>query len=34
MLSLEVKPWGNEDADLILTNSKRVINRAWALLED
>ena len=34
VLSLEVKPWGNEDADLILTNSKRVINRAWALLED
>lgn len=34
VLSLEVKPWADEDADLILANSKRVINRAWALLED
>jgi sugar phosphate isomerase/epimerase len=34
VLSFEVKPWGDEDADIILTNTKRVINRAWALLED
>lgn len=31
VLSLEVKPWGDEDDDLILANTKRVINRAWAL---
>lgn len=34
VLSLEVKPWGDEEEDLILANTKRVINRAWALLED
>lgn len=34
VLSLEVKPWKDEDADLVLANTKRVINRAWALLED
>lgn len=34
VLSMEVKPWGDEDGDLILANTKRVINRAWALLED
>ncbi|KSV57588.1 sugar phosphate isomerase/epimerase family protein [Acetivibrio ethanolgignens] len=34
VLSLEVKPWGDEDGDIILANTKRVINRAWALLED
>lgn len=34
VLSLEVKPWADEDEDIILTNTKRVINRAWALLED
>lgn len=34
VLSLEVKPWKDEDAGIILTNTKRVINRAWALLED
>jgi sugar phosphate isomerase/epimerase len=34
VLSFEVKPWGDEDAEIILTNTKRVINRAWALLED
>jgi sugar phosphate isomerase/epimerase len=31
MLSFEVKPWGDEDPDIILANTKRVINRAWAL---
>ena len=33
MLSFEVKPWGDEDADLVVANTKRVINRAWALVE-
>lgn len=32
--SFEVKPWGDEDADLVLAGTKRVIRRAWALLED
>lgn len=31
VLSLEVKPWKDEDGDIILANTKRVINRAWAL---
>lgn len=34
VLSFEVKPWGDEDEELIMANTKRVINRAWALLED
>lgn len=34
VLSLEVKPWGDEDGDIILANTKRVINRAWAQVED
>ena len=34
VLSTEVKPWQNEDPAIIIANSKRVINRAWALLED
>lgn len=34
VLSFEVKPWKDEDADLVLANSKRALNRAWALLED
>lgn len=32
VISIEVKPWANEDADIILANTKRVIDRAWALL--
>lgn len=31
VLSLEVKPWKDEDPDIILANTKRVIRRAWAL---
>ncbi|MGI6019462.1 MAG: sugar phosphate isomerase/epimerase family protein [Marvinbryantia sp.] len=34
VLSMEVTPTADEDADIILANTKRVINRAWALLED
>lgn len=34
VLSMEVKPWRDEDEDLILANTKRVLQRAWALLDD
>lgn len=34
VLSFEVKPWADEDGDIVLANTKRVINRAWALVED
>ena len=34
VLSLEVSPREGEDADIILANTKRVINRAWAMLEN
>ncbi|MCL2033319.1 MAG: sugar phosphate isomerase/epimerase [Oscillospiraceae bacterium] len=34
VLSFEVKPWGDEYGDIIIANTKRVINRAWALVED
>lgn len=34
VLSSEVSPRPHEDAHIILANTKRVINRAWALLED
>jgi len=34
VLSFEVKPWGDEDGHIILANTKRVIQRAWAMLED
>ena len=34
VLSFEVKPWGDEYADLILAGTKRIINKAWSLLED
>ena len=34
VLSFEVKPWGDENDEVIVGNTKRVNNRAWALLED
>ncbi len=34
VLSIEVKPWADEEESIILANTKRVINRAWAMLED
>lgn len=34
VMSIEVKPWTGEDGDIILANTKRVINRAWAMVED
>lgn len=34
VLSFEVKPWKDEEPEIIIANTKRVMNRAWALLED
>lgn len=34
VFSFEVKPWQDEDSDVVIANAKRVLNRAWALLED
>lgn len=31
-LSFEVKPYEDEDPDIVVANAKRVLNRAWALL--
>ena len=32
VLSMEVKPWKEEDSEVVIANAKRVLNRAWALL--
>jgi sugar phosphate isomerase/epimerase len=32
ILSFEVKPVGDEDADIVVANAKRVLNLAWALV--
>lgn len=32
VLSFEVKPWKDEDPDIVVANAKRVLNRAWATL--
>ena len=34
ILTFEIKPWAAEDADIVIANAKRTLNRAWALLED
>lgn len=34
VLSMEVSPRPDEDEEIVLANTKRVLNRAWALLED
>ncbi|MDO5424904.1 MAG: TIM barrel protein [Eubacteriales bacterium] len=34
VLSMEVSPFGDEEPDIILANTKRVLRRAWAMLED
>lgn len=34
VLSFEVKPWKDQDPDVVVANAKRTLNRAWALLED
>lgn len=33
ILSFEVKPWGDEDPELVIAGCKRVMNEAWARLE-
>ncbi|HHW49131.1 MAG TPA: sugar phosphate isomerase/epimerase [Clostridiaceae bacterium] len=30
VLSFEVKPWGDEDPDIVIANAKRVLNLAWS----
>jgi len=32
VLSFEVKPWLDEDGDIIVANAKRVLNRAWSMI--
>jgi len=32
IVSFEVKPWGDEDPDMVIANAKRVLNQAWAKL--
>ncbi|MEM1485381.1 sugar phosphate isomerase/epimerase [Oscillospiraceae bacterium PP1C4] len=32
IVSFEVKPWGDEDPDLVIANAKRTLNLAWALV--
>jgi sugar phosphate isomerase/epimerase len=34
VLSFEVKPWKDENHEIVLAGAKRVLNRAWALLEE
>ena len=34
VLSMEVTLRPGEDEDIVLANTKRVLNRAWAMLED
>ncbi|MCI9548645.1 MAG: sugar phosphate isomerase/epimerase [Oscillospiraceae bacterium] len=34
VLSMEVLPTADEDEEIVLANTKRCLNRAWALLED
>lgn len=33
ILSFEVKPWGDEEPELVIANAKRTLERAWAKLE-
>lgn len=32
IVSFEVKPWGDEDPELVIANAKRTLNEAWARL--
>lgn len=32
VVSFEVKPWGEEDAEIVIAGSKRTLNEAWARL--
>ncbi|NLC44834.1 MAG: sugar phosphate isomerase/epimerase [Clostridiales bacterium] len=33
IISFEVKPWKDEDPDLVIANAKRVLNEAWARVQ-
>ncbi len=33
IVSFEVKPWGDEDPEMVIANAKRYLNEAWARLE-
>ena len=33
VLSFEVKPWKDEDPEIVVANAKRVLNRAWAIVD-
>lgn len=30
IVSFEVKPWGDEDPDIVVANAKRVLDLAWS----
>lgn len=32
VVSFEVKPWGDEDSEIVIANAKRTLNRAWAMV--
>ncbi len=32
VVSFEVKPYGDEDPELVIANAKRTLNKAWAKL--
>lgn len=32
VVAFEVKPWGDEDSEMVLANAKRFLNEAWALV--
>jgi len=34
IVSFEVKPWGDEDPDLVVANAKRALNLAWSKLNN
>lgn len=34
VFSFELRPWQDEDPEAVISGSKRVLNRAWAILED
>jgi sugar phosphate isomerase/epimerase len=34
VLSFEVRPWQDEDPEAVVAGAKRVLNHAWAMLED
>jgi hypothetical protein len=33
VLSFEVRPWKDEDGDIVVANAKRALNRAWAKID-